>query len=92
MRKIVVVDYLTLDGVMEDPDLSGEFGYRGWTAPYWSDELATDQFDQLFAGDAPLRGRVTHEAFVASWSMRTGDPFSDRMNGLQRARHFDDPG
>jgi dihydrofolate reductase len=84
MRKVVVVEYLTLDGVTEAPGPTGEFARRGWTLPDWNDELATFQSDQLFASDALLLGRVTYEEFVAAWPARSGDPFSDRMNGLPK--------
>jgi dihydrofolate reductase len=84
MRKVVVVEYVTLDGVTEDPGPTGEFAHRGWTLPYWNDELATYQSDQLFASDALLLGRVTYEEFAAAWPSRSGDPFTDRMNGLPK--------
>ena len=58
----------------------GEYEHRGWTVPYWNDEIAEWQGDQLFASDALLLGRVTYEEFVASWPLRSGDPFTDRIN------------
>ena len=84
MRRIVAVEYLSLDGVIEDPGPSGEYEHRGWTVPYWNDEIAKWQTDQLFASDALLLGRVTYEEFVASWPLRSGDPFTDRMNSLPK--------
>jgi dihydrofolate reductase len=84
MRKVIVTEYLSLDGVLQDPGGTGEFEHRGWTIPYWNDELAKYQSDQLFASDALLLGRVTYEEFVASWPLRSGDPFSDRMNSLPK--------
>ena len=84
MRKVVAVEYLSLDGVMEDPGPSGEFKHRGWTVPYWNDELASYQSDLLFASDALLLGRVTYEEFVAAWPLRSGDPFTDRINSMPK--------
>jgi dihydrofolate reductase len=84
MSKIVAVEYLSLDGVTEDPGPAGAFEHRGWTVPYWNDELAKYQSDQLLASDALLLGRVTYEEFVASWPLRSGDPFTDRMNTLPK--------
>jgi dihydrofolate reductase len=52
--------------------------------PYWNDEISRWQTDQLFSSDALLLGRVTYEEFVASWPLRSGDPFSDRMNSLPK--------
>src|SRR6266568_4475117 len=84
MRKLVAAEYLTLDGVTQDPGPSGDFEKRGWTVPYWNDELSKSQSDLLFASDALLLGRVTYEEFVAAWPLRSGDPFTDRMNSLPK--------
>ena len=40
MRRIVAAEYLSLDGVTEDPGPAGEYEHRGWTVPYWNDEVA----------------------------------------------------
>jgi len=61
VRKVVAAEYLSLDGVAEDPGPAGEFEHRGWTTPDWNDELARWQTDQLFASDALLLGRVTYQ-------------------------------
>jgi dihydrofolate reductase len=84
MSRVVAVEYLSLDGVMEDPGPAGKYEHRGWTVPYWNDEIARWQTEQLFASDALLLGRRTYEEFVASWSLRSGDPFTDRMNSLPK--------
>jgi dihydrofolate reductase len=84
MRRVVAAEYLSLDGVTEDPGPAGGYEHRGWTVPYWNDEISKWQTDQLFASDALLLGRITYEEFVASWPLRSGDPFSDRMNSLPK--------
>lgn len=84
MRRVVAAEYLSLDGVTEDPGPSGEFEHRGWTVPYWNDELANYQSELLFASDALLLGRATWEEFVAAWPLRSGDPFTDRMNSMPK--------
>ncbi len=84
MRKVVAAEYVTLDGVTEDPGPSGGFEKRGWTVPYWNDELLKSQSDLLSASDALLLGRVTYEEFAAAWPLRSGDPFTDRMNSLPK--------
>jgi len=84
MRKVIAMEYLSLDGVTEDPGPTGEFQHRGWTMPYWNDELAKYQSDLFFASDALLLGRVTYEEFAAAWPLRSGDPFTDRMNSLPK--------
>jgi dihydrofolate reductase len=84
MGRIAVVEYLTLDGVTEDPGPTGDFEQRGWTIPYWTDELGELQSELLFASDALLLGRTTYEEFAASWPSRSGDPFTDRMNSMPK--------
>jgi dihydrofolate reductase len=84
MRKLKMIEYLTLDGVMEDPGPAGDFKHRGWTVPFWNDELARAQSDELFTSDALLLGRATYDAFNASWPLRSGDPFTDKMNSMKK--------
>lgn len=76
MRKLVVTTFLSLDGIMEEPH---------WTTPYWNDEIAKFKYNELFASDAMLLGRVTYEGFAAAWPGRTDDKgFGDRMNMLPK--------
>lgn len=58
MRKIVVTEFLSLDGVMENP---------AWTFKYWNDEIAKFKGEETSASDALLLGRVTYEGFAAAW-------------------------
>jgi len=77
MRRVVLAEYVSLDGVMGEPS---------WTTPFWNDELAKYQRDQLFRSDALLLGRVTYQEFAGSWpSMEEeeGD-FAVRMNTLPK--------
>jgi dihydrofolate reductase len=68
--------YVSLDGVVEEP---------AWTSEFWNDELATYQYDQLFASDALLLGRVTYQGFAAAWPSMTDEAgFADRMNSLPK--------
>ena len=76
MRRIVAAEYVSLDGVMEEP---------AWTGPYFDEELGKAQLDLLFASDALLLGRVTYQGFAAAWpSMTDEQGFADRMNGLPK--------
>src|SRR6267154_6462235 len=84
MRKLKVIEYVTLDGVMEDPGPAGDFKHRGWTIPYWNDEMAETQSKELFASATLLLGRVTYDEFVASWPLRSGDPFTDKINSMKK--------
>ena len=76
MRRIVWSEYISLDGVVDEP---GE-----WSIPYFSDDLAMYKSDELLASDALLLGRVTYEGFAAAWPTMEeleGD-FAVRMNTL----------
>jgi dihydrofolate reductase len=84
MAKITAVEYVSLDGVDQDPGPVGDFKHRGWTMPYWNDDLAKTQADILFASEAMLLGRVTYDVFAASWPLRSGDPFTDRFNSMPK--------
>jgi dihydrofolate reductase len=86
MRKLIVSEFISLDGVVEDPGGAEGFERGGWTAPYWNDELAAYKRDELFSADGLLLGRVTYEAFAAAWpnaSHEAGE-FADRMNSLPK--------
>jgi dihydrofolate reductase len=62
MRNITVTEFLSLDGVMENPS---------WTFPYWNDETAQFKAAETTPNDVLLLGRVTYEGFAASWPQRT---------------------
>ncbi len=85
MRKIVVSEYVSLDGVMEDPGGAEKFEHGGWTNSYFNDEVEKFQYDGLFGSDALLLGRVTYEGFAAAWPSLTDEQgFADRMNSLPK--------
>ncbi|MHB8577892.1 MAG: dihydrofolate reductase family protein, partial [Dehalococcoidia bacterium] len=63
MRKLVVSEFVSLDGVMEDPGGAEKFEHGGWSMSYWDDEIGKLKFDELFASDALLLGRVTYQGF-----------------------------
>ena len=58
MRRLIVSEFVSVDGVMEEP---------GWTFQFSSEEQEKFKFDELFASDALLLGRVTYEGFAAAW-------------------------
>jgi dihydrofolate reductase len=75
---VVASEYVSLDGIAEEP---GQ-----WSIPYFSDDLAKYKTEELLASDALLLGRVTYEAFAAAWPKMTeleGD-FAVRMNSLPK--------
>ena len=75
MGKIVVSEFVTLDGVMEAPN--------EWSFPYWNDDIGKFKLGEIRGGDALLLGRVTYEGFAAAWPERTDEEgVADRMNIL----------
>ncbi len=69
-------EFVSLDGVVEDPS---------WTFQFGSEEQEKFKVDELAASDALLLGRVTYEGFVAAWpSMNDEEGFADRMNGYPK--------
>ena len=85
MRNVVVTEYVTLDGVMEDPGGGEKSKHGGWGFQFWSDESAKFKYDELFASDALLLGRVTYEGFAKAWpSMKDEEGFADRMNSIPK--------
>ncbi len=77
MRKLVVSEFVTLDGVAEEP---GE-----WSFPFWNEEISKFKFDELFSSDALLLGRVTYQGFAAAWPTMTDDAgYAKRMNSLPK--------
>jgi dihydrofolate reductase len=86
MGKLVVTEFMTLDGVIEDPGGSEGTERGGWAFAYERGEEG-DQFklDELMTADAQLLGRKTYEGFAAAWPSRTDEGgFSDRMNSMPK--------
>jgi dihydrofolate reductase len=95
MGRIVVTEFVSLDGVMEDPGGSEDFKYGGWSFEFnrWDDG---DQFklDETVAAEALLLGRVTYEGFADAWPSREGE-FADKFNQMPKyvvSSTLSDPG
>jgi dihydrofolate reductase len=76
MRKLVESTFMSLDGVIDNP--------QSWSPPYWDDEHNGYATKLLFAADALLLGRETYEAFAEAWPQRSGDPYTDRINAMPK--------
>ena len=77
MRKIINSTYVTLDGVIQDP--------QDWPAlGSFSNDGNTIQTDLLLSCDAVLMGRHTYDSFVPVWAPRSGDPYTDHMNAITK--------
>ena len=76
MSRIVVTEFMSLDGVMEEPRWTFQFD-RG-------PEGDKFKYDELFASDALLLGRVTYQGFAQAWPSMGGDDFGQRMNSIPK--------
>jgi dihydrofolate reductase len=84
MGKIVVTEFISLDGVVEDPGGSEDFKYGGWSFEFSRGEEG-DKFklDEALEAEALLLGRVTYEGFADAWPTRSGE-FADRFNSMPK--------
>jgi dihydrofolate reductase len=86
MGKIVVTEFVSLDGVMEDPGGSEDFKHGGWAFEFSrGDEGDKFKFDETMASDALLLGRVTYEGFAEAWPEREDEAgFADKFNSMPK--------
>lgn len=85
-RKVVVSEFVSLDGVMEDPGGGEEYKHGGWVFQFdrgpEGDEF---KLEEVFASDALLLGRVTYEGFAEAWPGRTDEQgFADKFNSMPK--------
>jgi dihydrofolate reductase len=84
MGRIVVTEFVSLDGVMEDPGGSEDFKYGGWSFEFSrGDEGDKFKLDEAFESDALLLGRKTYEGFADAWPSRDGE-FADKFNNMPK--------
>jgi dihydrofolate reductase len=89
MRKIIVHEFISLDGVIQAPggaeeDLDGGFKHGGWTIPYWHDDIGA-HFSEAFAqADTLLLGRKTWVTHGEAFEPMKDDPFGDAMNAMKK--------
>jgi dihydrofolate reductase len=84
MGRIVVTEFISLDGVIEDPGGSENFKHGGWSFEISTgDEGMQFKVDETVNSDAMLLGRVTYEGFAEAWPDREGD-FADRFNAMPK--------
>ena len=80
MGSFVVTEFVSLDGVIEDPGGSENYEYGGWTFEYdRGDEGNKFKLDELMDAKVQLLGRITYEGFAAAWPSREG-PFAEKLN------------
>src|SRR2546421_2855765 len=80
MGKLVVTEFVSIDGVFEDPGGAEDYEHGGWTFEYDRGEEGNKfKLDELMEAEVQLFGRVTYEGFAAAWPSREGE-FADRIN------------
>jgi dihydrofolate reductase len=90
MRKLIVSEFMTLDGVMQAPggeneDTDGGFEQGGWTRPYWHDDIGKGFFEMMQGCDAFLLGRRTYVTHAEAFEpLPPGDVFGDLMNAPKK--------
>ncbi len=89
MRKLIVAEFITLDGVIQAPgganeDTEGGFQQGGWTRPYWHDDIGAHFFQAMMQADALLLGRKTWQIHGGAFEPMVNDPFGDAMNGIPK--------
>src|SRR6201991_4527400 len=84
MGRVVVTEFMSVDGVMQAPGDPGEYERGGW-ARGGGQAGNQSKFDELMASDAQLLGRVTYEGFAKAWPTMEGTgEFGEKMNGMPK--------
>src|SRR3954468_4220756 len=80
MGKLVVTEFVSVDGLFEDPGGAEGYEHGGWTFEYdRGDDGNQFKLDELMEAEVQLHGRVTYEGFAAAWPSREGE-FADKLN------------
>jgi dihydrofolate reductase len=83
MRKIVVSEFVTLDGVMEAPGGEPGHPHSGWVLELMSAEQLAYKLTEVQEAESLLIGRVTYDSFAEAWPKRAGE-FADKMNAMPK--------
>jgi dihydrofolate reductase len=75
MRKLIITEFMTLDG---------SIGAPMWSFPYWGDDIAAFKGEETSSSDTLLLGRVTYEGFAQAWPGRTAEEGGDYFNGVEK--------
>jgi len=95
MGKLVVTEFVSIDGVFEDPGGAEDFEHGGWTFEYdRGDDGDKFKLDEVMEAEVNLLGRKTYESFAEAWPQREG-PFADKINKSRKvlvSTTVEDPG
>jgi dihydrofolate reductase len=83
MGKLIVSEFVTLDGVMEAPGGEPSHPHSGWVFDFMGPEQERYKLEETLASDALLLGRVTYEGFAQAWPARSGE-FADKFNTMPK--------
>lgn len=83
MGRLVVTEFVSLDGVMEAPGGEPGYAHSGWVEKYFDDELGAYKQDEQLASDVMLLGRRTYESFHGAWPHRDG-PMAEKINTMPK--------
>jgi len=93
-NKIILSEFISLDGVMEGPGPVDAFEHAGWTIPFFNDDIAKYKLNELVAAGSLVLGRVTYKVFASTWPKMTDKVtgtqtslpggFATRMNSIQK--------
>jgi dihydrofolate reductase len=82
-NKLIITEFVSLDGVMEAPGGEAGYAHAGWVGGYFSDELGAYKFAEQDATDVLLLGRSTYQSFYGAWPDRD-DPMADKINTMRK--------
>jgi dihydrofolate reductase len=87
--RIVIIEFISLDGVVQAPggaeeDTDGNFAHGGWSHPFFDEVVGGGFSAALSKAEALLYGRRTWQTMAVAWPERAGDPFADRMNAIPK--------
>ncbi len=87
--RILIIDFISLDGVVQAPggpeeDTDGGFRNGGWSMPYFDETLGSAIDGVMAESEALLFGRRTWSVMASAWPERAGDPYADRMNAIPK--------
>src|SRR5665213_1129866 len=83
MRKLIVTEFVSLDGVMKAPGGEPGYAHSGWVGELFTDELGAFKLKEQLAADILLLGRVTYESFYGAWPQREG-PMAEKINTMTK--------
>ena len=83
MRRLVITEFISLDGVTQAPGGEPGYSHAGWVAPFFSAELGVYKEEEQSAAEILLLGRTTYESFVGAWPQRDG-AMAEKINTMRK--------